>query len=269
MGRSVAASSSSSTTSSAASSSYPSSGFSRYAGFIIIYISLLIFMGTHCKYINILYAVCSTGPGSVVGRRVCVSDRVVLNQSGLSDLSLYLRDCSPFSGSVRNTTTWKNLQKILKKFNISSFTWGKKDAYIAWYLKNVLYDHLGPIVAFDKLGWAKTLERDIFNPNYYEHAFQPYAYSLRPISKGAPNAPPPITQTNQNEQHSVSSIWNQSCFSLYSIIIYFTDLFFLYFFIQNTYADEMFKEKMQKKELCLMGQIVIENHSFLEYWQNR
>ena len=30
--------------------------------------------------------------------------RAVLTQSGLSDLSLYLRDCSPFSGSVRNTT---------------------------------------------------------------------------------------------------------------------------------------------------------------------
>ena len=48
-----------------------------------------------------------------------------------------------------------------------------------------------------------------------------------------------------------------------SIIIYFTDLFILYIFIQN--ADI----KVFKKKLCLMGQIVIESHSFLKYWQNR
>ena len=44
---------------------------------------------------------------------VCVySSKVqaVLNQSGLSDLSLYLRDCSPFSGSVRNTTRTNNFR---------------------------------------------------------------------------------------------------------------------------------------------------------------
>ena len=31
------------------------------------------------------------------------------------------------------------------------------------------------------------------------------------------------------------------------------------------------KKYLRKKanKLCLMGQIVIENHSFLEYWQNR
>ena len=27
--------------------------------------------------------------------------------------------------------------------------------------------------------------------------------------------------------------------------------------------------RKKAKKLCLMGQIVIENHSFLEYWQNR
>jgi len=49
-----------------------------------------------------------------------------------------------------------------------------------------------------------------------------------------------------------------------SIIIYFTDLFILYIFIQNAYADKkVFNKKANK--LCLMGQIVIESHSFLEY----
>ena len=40
-------------------------------------------------------------------RETCVYSAAVLGvliKSGLSDLSLYLRDCSPFSGSVRNTT---------------------------------------------------------------------------------------------------------------------------------------------------------------------
>ena len=42
----------------------------------------------------------------------------------------------------------------------------------------------------------------------------------------------------------------------------------LYIFIQNAYANKkVFNKKANK--LCLMGQIVIENHSFLEYWQNR
>jgi len=41
-------------------------------------------------------------------RETCVYSaavRDVLIKSGLSDLTLYLRDCSPFFGSVRNTTT--------------------------------------------------------------------------------------------------------------------------------------------------------------------
>ena len=52
-----------------------------------------------------------------------------------------------------------------------------------------------------------------------------------------------------------------------SIIFYFTDLFILYIFIQNAYANKkVFRTKAYK--LCLIGQIVIESHSFLEYWQN-
>ena len=42
----------------------------------------------------------------------------------------------------------------------------------------------------------------------------------------------------------------------------------LYIFIQNAYANKKVFEKKANK-LCLMGQIVIESHSFLEYWQNR
>jgi len=42
----------------------------------------------------------------------------------------------------------------------------------------------------------------------------------------------------------------------------------LYIFIQNTYANKKYLRK-KAKILCLMGQIVIESHSFLEYWQNR
>ena len=47
-----------------------------------------------------------------------------------------------------------------------------------------------------------------------------------------------------------------------STIFYFTDLFILYIFIQNAYAD--IKGKKDYK-LCLIGQIVIYSHSFLEY----
>jgi len=54
------------------------------------------------------------------------------------------------------------------------------------------------------------------------------------------------------------------CLVYNSIIICFTDLFISYIFIQNAYAD-----KKVVKKLCLMGQIVIESHSFLEHWQNR
>ena len=53
-----------------------------------------------------------------------------------------------------------------------------------------------------------------------------------------------------------------------SIIFYFTDLFIIYNFIQNAYANKQVLEKKANK-LCLMGQNVIESHSFLEYWQNR
>ena len=47
-----------------------------------------------------------------------------------------------------------------------------------------------------------------------------------------------------------------------SIIIYLTDLFILYIFIQNAYAK---KKDLRKKanKLYLMGQIVIESESFL------
>ena len=46
------------------------------------------------------------------------------------------------------------------------------------------------------------------------------------------------------------------------------DLFILYFFIQNVYADKKVCEEKGKK-WWLLGQIVIEIHSSLEYWQNR
>jgi len=50
---------------------------------------------------------------------------------------------------------------------------------------------------------------------------------------------------------------------LYSILIYFTDLFILYIFIQNAYANKkVFNKKANK--LCLMGQIVIEIINFTE-----
>ena len=52
------------------------------------------------------------------------------------------------------------------------------------------------------------------------------------------------------------------------MIIHFTDLFILYIFIQNAYANKKYFWKKAKK-LCLMGQIVIESHSFLEHGQNR
>ena len=38
-------------------------------------------------------------------------------------------------------------------------------------------------------------------------------------------------------------------------------------FIQNVYAEKKYIKKANK--LCIMGQIVIESHSFMEYWQNR
>ena len=47
-----------------------------------------------------------------------------------------------------------------------------------------------------------------------------------------------------------------------SIIIYFKNLFMLYILIQNAYNKKYLIEKADK--LCLMGQIVIESHSFLE-----
>ena len=52
-----------------------------------------------------------------------------------------------------------------------------------------------------------------------------------------------------------------------STIFYLTDLFILYLFIQNVHADKKVFKK--GKKLCLMSQILIESHSFLEYWQNR
>ena len=50
-------------------------------------------------------------------------------------------------------------------------------------------------------------------------------------------------QTHQSEQHSVSSIWNR-VLVFNSIIIYFMDLFMLYIFIQNAYAN---KKVLNKK----------------------
>jgi len=47
-----------------------------------------------------------------------------------------------------------------------------------------------------------------------------------------------------------------------SIIIYFTNLFILYIFIQMPTKKYLRKKA---KKLCLMGQIVIESHSFLKY----
>ena len=47
-------------------------------------------------------------------------------------------------------------------------------------------------------------------------------------------------------------------------IFYLTDLFILYFFIQNACADKKVS-KTKAKKLYLMGQIVIESRSFLEY----
>jgi len=44
------------------------------------------------------------------------------------------------------------------------------------------------------------------------------------------------------------TIWNQTCLVFNSIIIYFTDLFILYIFIQNAYA----KKKYFKKGLQIM-----------------
>ena len=54
-----------------------------------------------------------------------------------------------------------------------------------------------------------------------------------------------------------------------STIFYFTDLFLLYIFIQNAYADRKNYKRKKANKLCLKGQIVIDSHSFLEYWQNR
>ena len=51
-----------------------------------------------------------------------------------------------------------------------------------------------------------------------------------------------------------------------SIIIYFTDLFILYVFIQNAYAGKKKYFRKKAKKLCLMGQIVMEN---LKNRQNR
>ena len=42
------------------------------------------------------------------------------------------------------------------------------------------------------------------------------------------------------------------------------DLFILYFLIQNAYAEKKVLKKNGKK-ICLIGQIVIESHSFLKY----
>ena len=51
-----------------------------------------------------------------------------------------------------------------------------------------------------------------------------------------------------------------------STILKLTDLFILFFFIQNAYDDKIvFMMKKCKKKICLMSQIVSESHSFLEF----
>ena len=49
-----------------------------------------------------------------------------------------------------------------------------------------------------------------------------------------------------------------------STIFFLIDLSFQYFFIQNAYDDKKYP-RQKAKQLCLMGQIGIESHSFLEY----
>ena len=57
----------------------------------------------------------------------------------------------------------------------------------------------------------------------------------------------PLTRTNQREKHSVSFIGNKTYFGLYNSTLFkLTDLFILFFFIQNVYAD---KKIFQKKRL--------------------
>jgi len=71
-------------------------------------------------------------------------------------------------------------------------------------------------------------------------------------------------RTNHSKQHSVSSFEIKRVLVYNSTILYFTDLFILYIFIQNAYADKKYERKKANK-LCLMGQIMIYSHSFLEY----
>jgi len=73
-------------------------------------------------------------------------------------------------------------------------------------------------------------------------------------------------QTNQSEKHSVSFIWNQTCFGLI-----LQQSFILRIHLYYTFSFKMHmptKKYLRKKtnELCLMDRIVIESYSFLEYW---
>ena len=49
-----------------------------------------------------------------------------------------------------------------------------------------------------------------------------------------------------------------------STILKLTDLIILYFFIYNVYDDKKVLKRKASK-LCIMGQTVIESHSFLKY----
>ena len=57
----------------------------------------------------------------------------------------------------------------------------------------------------------------------------------------------------------------QQSFTLHICLLY---IFSFKKIQKNVYADKKSIQEKGKK-LCLMGQIVIESHNFLEYWQNR
>ena len=74
-----------------------------------------------------------------------------------------------------------------------------------------------------------------------------------------------VTRTNQSEQHSVSSILNQTCFGLqFNNLLPYGFVCAILFPSKCICRQKKYFRKKSKK-LCLMGQIVIESHSFLEY----
>ena len=52
-------------------------------------------------------------------------------------------------------------------------------------------------------------------------------------------------------------VYNSTLFKL-------TDLFILYYFVQNVYMPTKKYLRKKAKQLCIMGEIVIESHSFLK-----